>query len=91
MKRFSLTALLLLLSLVLSSCALLAPLGNGTTATFDAEGKLVITENGKAQIFYAQYSYVGVWKSANMTVELLGINKACRRRSQVLRCPRHLC
>ena len=32
MKRFSLTALLLLLSLVLSSCALLAPLGNGTTA-----------------------------------------------------------
>lgn len=50
-------------------------LGNGTTATFDEEGKLVITESGKAQIFYAQYSYVGVWKSANMTVELLGINK----------------
>ena len=32
MKRSSLTALLLLLSLVLSSCALHAPLGNGTTA-----------------------------------------------------------
>ena len=32
MKRFSLTALLLLLSFLLSSCALLAPLGNGTTA-----------------------------------------------------------
>ena len=50
-------------------------LGNGTTATFNADGQLVVTESGKTQIFYAQYSYVGVWKSSNMTIELLGIGK----------------
>ena len=50
-------------------------LGNGRTAAFDVAGNLIITENGKTQLFYAQYSYVGVWKAGTFTIELLGIGK----------------
>ena len=44
--------------------------GNGV---FNSEGQLVVAGNGKEEIFHAQYSYVGVWISSNVTIELLGI------------------
>ena len=48
-------------------------LDNGVTVTFDSDGNLSVTESGKVQTYYAQFSYVGVWQNSGMTVTLLGI------------------
>ena len=50
-------------------------LGNGVTAYINADGQLVVNSTDKTEMFYAQYSYVGVWKASNITIELLGIQQ----------------
>ena len=48
-------------------------LDNNTTAQFNADGFLVITDNGVKQTYYAEGSYVGTWKMGNLQIRLLGI------------------
>ena len=43
------------------------------TIQINTDGQLIVSSIDKDEIFYAQYSYVGTWKSANMTIEMLGI------------------
>lgn len=49
-------------------------LSDGTVVTFE-DGNLLVSKDGNKQTYYAEFSYVGTWQNANLTVQLLGIGK----------------
>jgi len=46
------------------------------TAQFNADGFLVVTDNGVKQTYYAAGSHVGTWTMGNLQIRLLGIGNS---------------